>query len=258
MPLQAPGHWRCLDFLSDLHLQAADPENFTAWSAYMRTTPADALFLLGDIFEVWVGDDILSRTDSFEVKCANLLRETAARIPVYLMPGNRDFLMGSDLMRYCGTTLLADPSVLLFGGQRWLLSHGDSLCLQDTEYQEFRNEVRSERWQIGFLSRPLGERLTLARQMREQSEQRKHRMAAAQDVDHAAAQSLLLHWQAHALIHGHTHLPATHTMAGGALRHVLSDWDMRAKPERAEILRLSIDPQQAPGVATRRLSATLG
>jgi UDP-2,3-diacylglucosamine hydrolase len=155
--LVAPPEWRTAEFISDLHLQASDPATFDAWRAYMRKTTAGALFILGDLFEAWVGDDV-ALAPGFEADCAAVLRATATRLPVFVMHGNRDFLVGAGLMQSSGATLLEDPTVLSFLGRRWLLTHGDSLCLDDTEYLAFRAQVRTPAWQREFLARPLAER----------------------------------------------------------------------------------------------------
>ena len=154
--LAAAPAWRTVDFIADLHLNASEPATVAAWQHYLQTTPADAVFILGDLFEIWVGDDVLDgKLDddintraasemSFESHCAQLLRQAADRLTLFFMPGNRDFLIGTRLMAHCHATLLADPTVLTFGGQRWLLSHGDALCLDDVDYLKFRQQVRQQ------------------------------------------------------------------------------------------------------------------
>ena len=238
MELTAGPSWQAVDFISDLHLQASEPATFDAWRGYMQTTPADAVFLLGDLFEVWVGDDVLQE-HGFEQQCAQILEQTAARVPTFFMHGNRDFLVGSSLMGACNTTLLHDPTVLSFNHQRWMLSHGDALCLDDTAYMAFRQQVRSADWQQAFLTKPLAERQAIARGLREQSEARKKSGAEYADVCAQAARLLLLQADATTLIHGHTHKPATHDLGNGLQRVVLSDWDAAAKPPRLEVMRLS-------------------
>ena len=135
MHIDAPPQWGCVDFISDLHLQASDTATFDAWSRYMHGTQADAVFILGDLFEVWVGDDTASDPSSFEARCTRIIAEASTRRPVYIMRGNRDFLMGQQWTAACGAQLLADPCVLVFAGERWLLTHGDALCLDDLAYQ---------------------------------------------------------------------------------------------------------------------------
>jgi UDP-2,3-diacylglucosamine hydrolase len=237
--LIAASTWRSIDFISDLHLQASEAATFNVWQQYMQSTPADALFILGDLFEVWVGDDAL-QSGSFESQCADVVKQTAARMPVFFMHGNRDFLVGSALISQCNAHLLDDPTVLVFDGQRWLLSHGDELCIEDLPYMQFRAQVRSPEWQQAFLAKPLAERQAIARSLRQQSEAKKKQSAADYaDVDTSAALQWLQAANARALIHGHTHKPATHPLDGARQRVVLSDWDASATPPRAEVLRLT-------------------
>ena len=238
MELTAGPSWQAVDFISDLHLLASEPATFDAWQRYMQTTPADAVFILGDLFEVWVGDDVLQER-GFELQCADVITQTAARMPVFFMHGNRDFLVGNGLMTACNTTLLADPTVLNFNHQRWLLSHGDALCTDDVDYLQFRQQVRSADWQQAFLAKPLAERQAIARGLRQQSEARKKSSADYADVNALAARQLLAQVQSATLIHGHTHKPAAHELGDGLQRVVLSDWDVQATPPRAEVMRLS-------------------
>jgi UDP-2,3-diacylglucosamine hydrolase len=244
--VKAAPAWRTVDFISDLHLQASEAATFAAWQRYMASTPADALFILGDLFEVWVGDDITAAADdldaAFARQCQKILLATSARLPVYFMHGNRDFLLGENFARSCGLTLLPDPTVLDFDGQRCLLSHGDALCLGDVDYQQFRLQVRNPTWQTDFLAKPLAERQAIARGLRAQSESLKASGASCADVDAEAAISWLRANQASTLIHGHTHRPKDHVLEAGAQpalrRLVLSDWDAAAQPQRLEVLRL--------------------
>ena len=237
--LVAPPGWHTVDIISDLHLQADRPATVEAWRGYLQTTPADALFILGDLFEVWVGDDAAA-LPGFEAHCAELLHAAAARRPVFFMHGNRDFLVGPAFAAQAGFTLLGDPTVLVFQNERWLLSHGDALCLEDTEYLRFREQVRSPAWQQAVLAQPLEQRRALARSVRSQSEarQRDPGMVWA-DVDHPAARDWLNQANARTLIHGHTHRPAVHDLGDGMQRIVLSDWDVDAHPPRAQLLCLS-------------------
>ncbi len=244
--LKAPANWRVLDFISDLHLQAGEPATVNAWKRYLADTPADALFILGDLFEVWVGDDA-ANGPGFELECARTLAKAGERCAIHFMQGNRDFLLGPSFLSASRMRGLVDPTVLVFSGQRWLLSHGDALCLDDAPYQTFRRLVRDPAWQRTVLSRTLPERRLLARQIREQG----NRSATGNphdyaDVDPDAARQWLQAADAKTLIHGHTHRPGEHLLsepgAGGptALRRVvLSDWDADATPPRAQALRLT-------------------
>jgi UDP-2,3-diacylglucosamine hydrolase len=238
MELVAPARWSCIDFISDLHLHSSDPLTFQAWKDYLQGTVADAVFLLGDLFEVWVGDDMLSLESGFEKQCADVLYAASQRVDLYLLHGNRDFLTGPDLMAACGSTALEDPSVLTFANQRWLLTHGDAWCLEDTGYMQFRSQVRSDAWQHSFLNKPLDQRMEIARSLRTQSEERKKTHTTYADVDTAIATVQLNSGDARHIIHGHTHRPGRHLLGVGCERLVLSDWDMTASPTRAEVLRL--------------------
>ncbi|WP_367849989.1 UDP-2,3-diacylglucosamine diphosphatase [Rhodoferax sp. WC2427] len=243
--LIAPSHWRTVACISDLHLQASEPATFDAWQRSMASTTADAVFILGDLFEVWVGDDILDTDPAgFDAACVQVLRDTARQRPVYFMPGNRDFLVGRACLDACGVTLLDDPLALQFAGQRWLLSHGDALCLDDVDYLQFRAVVRSPQWQQDFLAKPLAERQHIARGIRSQSESRKRSGAVYADVDTAAAVAWLQAAHATTLVHGHTHRPAQHDLGHGLQRWVLTDWDASAQPARGEWLTLSADGVQ--------------
>jgi UDP-2,3-diacylglucosamine hydrolase len=235
----APPAWRTVDLISDLHLQAADGATVGAWQGYLETTPADAVFILGDLFEVWVGDDAAA-LPGFEAHCAEVLATACARRPIFFMHGNRDFLLGADFAARCGMTLLDDPTVLVLHGERWLLSHGDQLCLDDVDYLRFRAQVRAPEWQQAILSKPLEERRVLARSVRAQSEDRKANPDAVwADVDANAARDWLRHADAATLVHGHTHRPGMHDLGQGLRRIVLSDWDVAARPPRAQLLCLS-------------------
>jgi UDP-2,3-diacylglucosamine hydrolase len=238
--LHADAAWRRIDFISDLHLSADTPRTAEAWAAYLRGTPADAVFILGDLFEVWVGDD--ARFEGFDAECAKVLHEAAAQRHVAFMAGNRDFLVGDEMLQACHVQRLADPTLLVAFGQRILLSHGDALCLDDVDYQKFRAMVRNPAWQRQFLAQPLAARRDYARQVREQSEARKRTHAAPEtwaDVDVPEAMRWLQAAGSATLVHGHTHRPATEPLGAAAQRHVLSDWETDHPPHRAEVLSLS-------------------
>jgi UDP-2,3-diacylglucosamine hydrolase len=238
--LRAHAAWRTLDFISDLHLQACHRGTFEAWKAWMLATPAQAIFILGDLFEVWVGDDV-ALPGSFEAECMAVLREAAQTRSIFVMHGNRDFLLGADFAAQSHAALLTDPTNLEFAGQHWLLSHGDAWCLADVDYQNFRLQVRSPNWQQHFLAQPLEKRRAIAHDLRQQSEQRKHRLPAADwaDVDTTTARQALQQTGARTLIHGHTHRPADHDLGDRLQRVVLSDWDANALPPRLQVLRLT-------------------
>ena len=249
-PITAPPNWRNIDLISDLHLQADPASGFAAWQQYMEAAPCDALFILGDLFEVWIGDDAVDADAQagsesadtilpFERRCRDLLRRTAQRLPVHFMAGNRDFLIGEAFLDSTGVQGLQDPTLLHVGSRTYLLTHGDALCLDDRDYQSFRAEVRTAAWQQAFLDRALAERRAIARQMREQSRAHQNSRVVYAEVDADAARHLLREHQAETMIHGHTHRPAEHDLGQGLSRIVLSDWDAAANPPRAEVLRLN-------------------
>lgn len=235
--VHAGPHWRQVDFISDLHLHPGDLATARIWREYLASTPAQALFILGDLFEAWPGDDCAT-APGFANDCAHTLRQTADRIAVFFLHGNRDFLVGPQLADHTGLRLLADPTVLVFNGLRVLLSHGDALCLGDTDYLRFRAQVRAPGWADAFLARPLAEREAVARQMRAQSQARQGTGPRYTDVDAPLAQRWLQAANAEVLVHGHTHQPGEHDLGEGRRRIVLSDWDVTDRPARAQVLRL--------------------
>ena len=229
--------WQHLTFISDLHLQASQQTTFQVWRQAMQSLQTNALFILGDLFEVWVGDDILEAPEGdFERQCCAVLRQMADRCPVYWLVGNRDFLWSVKAAQRSGMQTLHDPCVVQTKQGQWLLSHGDALCIADTAYQAFRQQVRASQWQSDFLSKPLAQRLQIARELRTQSQALKQTQTVWIDVDNAAALASLQQYGASTLIHGHTHQPALHTLSATHQRLVLSDWDASATPARAEWL----------------------
>lgn len=240
--LAAPAHWVHIDLLSDLHLGPGTPATLARLARHLAETPAQAVLLLGDIFEVWVGDD--ARHEPFEAEVAAMLREQARHRALYFMAGNRDFLLGADMLADSGLTALPDPTVLDAFGQRWLLVHGDAQCLDDTAYQAFRQQVRSPAWQAQLLAQPLAARQALARQMREGSRAAQAAQLMSTDLDTDACRALLREAGAATLIHGHTHRPAVHDLGDGLQRVVLSDWDFDTTPPRGDVIRLSADGLQ--------------
>ena len=235
--LTAPVRWQQVDLLSDLHLGPDTPGTLARLERHLAETPADAVLLLGDIFEVWVGDD--ARHEPFEAGVITMLREASRRLDLFFMPGNRDFLVGPQLLLDAGMTALPDPTVLDAFGQRWLLAHGDAQCLSDAAYQAWRATSRSAAWQADFLSKPLADRQAFGRQARAQSRASQAAQLMATDLDADACRALLREADANTLIHGHTHRPAEHDLGAGLKRVVLSDWDLDTTPPRGDVIRLS-------------------
>ncbi|WP_284335708.1 UDP-2,3-diacylglucosamine diphosphatase [Comamonas sp. NoAH] len=237
--LIAPAHWHTVEFISDLHLDPGEPATVQAWRDYLANSKADAIFLLGDIFEVWVGDDALLEPSSFEAQCAQTLLAASAQRSLFFMVGNRDFLAGDAFLQASGMTGLSDPTLLAWGEYRIVLSHGDALCLDDVEYQKFRTLSRSAAWQQQLLSQPLAVRRAIGKSARTESEQRKQSGAPYADADPTMTAAWMQQTHAKWLVHGHTHRPAEHALPNGGTRIVLSDWHIDSRTHRAEVLRLS-------------------
>jgi UDP-2,3-diacylglucosamine hydrolase len=240
--LALPPGLPAIDFISDLHLHASRPATLQALRQLLQHGNSPALVILGDLFEVWVGDDAMS--EGIEREVCGWLTEAAARRPTWLMHGNRDFLIGPAFAQATGVTLLPDPTVLQAFGRSVLLTHGDELCVADTDYQRFRRQVRDPAWQQAVLARPLAERRVLAQNARHASEARKHgsEMSDWADVDPAAAAEWLALAGTHVMVHGHTHRPGSGAIGLHNTRHVLTDWDLDdASARRAEVMRLSAD-----------------
>ncbi len=220
-------------FISDLHLQPEREDITQAFEAFMATiaTEADALYILGDFFEVWLGDDDDS---GFNQRIINtLLNFTQQGKILGLMAGNRDFLMGDKLAEACGATRLSELETLNLGDDATtLILHGDSLCTRDQEYMAFRQMSRSPEWQANLLAKPLEERRAIARHLREQSKSMSSNKAAdIMDVTQEEVEKLLCHYNSVRMIHGHTHRPKRHPVTldnKPAERIVLGDWDTHA------------------------------
>jgi len=214
--------------IADLHLEPARPDLCRAFFAFLDTTAsgAAALYILGDLFNVWIGDD--DDTPLYADISAALKRLSDSGTAVYLMHGNRDFLLGSAYAAACGATLLSEPHLLQHHAHRYLLLHGDVLCTRDTDYQAFRTQVRNPRWQADMLARSLAERRIFAEQARSQSKSMSSNKAEdIMDVSQEAVETLLHVQGVDTMIHGHTHRPALHQFnsAGKACRRlVLGDW----------------------------------
>lgn len=216
-------------FISDLHLAPDTPAANETLLAFLEGTApsADALYVLGDLFEYWIGDDGLEHP--FARAIASAFRKLSDRgVPVYFMHGNRDFLVGERFARESGMHILADPTLVDLYGRPTLLMHGDTLCGGDVEYQKFRAVVRNPAWQQAFLAKPLAERIRVAQEVRGKSEQAKQvKDMAIMDVTPATVEEALRQHGHPRLIHGHTHRPARHEhLVDGKTceRWVLADW----------------------------------
>ena len=211
-------------FISDLHLDDSRPRVTEAFEDFLaQRRHAAALYILGDLFETWVGDDEDSPLIRRVARALRHFSDSGARL--YLMHGNRDFLIGERFAARTGATLLEDPTVVEEQGQKLLLMHGDSLCTHDTEYQAFRAHARSAQWQQEILALPLAARREMAAKLRAMSRDAGSRKADdIMDVTEKAVVEALSRTDATALIHGHTHRPARHEDRAG-VRWVLGDWE---------------------------------
>jgi UDP-2,3-diacylglucosamine hydrolase len=232
-------------FLSDLHLDAQRPQITALFEALCagEAREAEAVYILGDLFEAFIGDDDDGEIAKRVAAATRALRDSG--VPVHFTRGNRDFLVGADYAASAGWTLLPDPAVILLHGEPTLLMHGDLLCLDDLAYQAFRRQVRDPAWQQAFLAQPLEARRAFAAQARAAS-------AAAQsgrdesigDVTRSEVERVIALHGVRRLIHGHTHRPAIHAVAlpgdrpdaGRGQRIVLGDWY-----EQGSVLRVDGD-----------------
>jgi UDP-2,3-diacylglucosamine hydrolase len=219
--------------VSDLHLTPQRPAMLAAFTRLLRTQARRArdFYILGDLFDYWVGDDDLTDPLHAEI-AAELAALAACGCRVFFMPGNRDFLVGQQFARSARLEILPDPSVVDLLGTRTLLLHGDTLCLDDTDYQAFRAQVRSSAWQAQFLARPLEERRRIALGLRADSESsQKLKSAEIMDVAPRAVEQAFRDSGCSRMIHGHTHRPGRHEHridARACERWVLGDWYERA------------------------------
>ena len=226
--------------ISDLHLQPSHPETCAAFFAFLqeRAMASTALYLLGDLFEYWAGDDDLS--DPFQQTIAQAIRAVSdTGVAVYWIAGNRDFLVGTDFAATCGLTLLAEPHVIDVSGERVVLVHGDAECTDDLRYMAFRTQVRDPLWQAQFLAMPLAQRKAIIAGMRQGSKDaHSTKSAEIMDVNAQAIDALHNKCGADIIIHGHTHRPALH-VCGARMRYVLPDWEPLADPPRGGWIAIS-------------------
>ena len=215
-------------FISDLHLTEERPEIITLFRTFLReeATQADALYILGDLFEAWLGDDAV--LPSMRPVLDELSTLTKNSVSVFVMVGNRDFLLGEQFEKMTGCKLLPDPSVINLYGTDTLLMHGDTLCTDDVEYQEFRKQVRNPAWQSAVLAKTIDERIAMAHEARAESKARtQEKSEDIMDVNAEAVNEAFREHGVIRLIHGHTHRPAIHQLTVGekmVTRIVLGDW----------------------------------
>ena len=218
-------------FISDLHLEADRPDIGDQFLAFLKTEAkdAEALYILGNLFEAWVGDDDPNAHYAIIKMAIRALVDSG--IPVYFMHGNRDFMIGQRFANETGITILPDPYAITMYGEKALLSHGDVLCPDDPQYQQIRTMTHNPDWQARMLAKPLRERLAMAEQARQQSLERTINLSMnITDVNQDKVREVILEHNVEVLLHGHTHRPAIHDIDLGkrtAKRIVLGDWNMR-------------------------------
>ncbi|MDH3637659.1 MAG: UDP-2,3-diacylglucosamine diphosphatase [Gammaproteobacteria bacterium] len=216
-------------FISDLHLAVQRPRMLLQFYEFIdiQAPQADAIYILGDLFEYWIGDDAAEATGNEPIVLA--LRNLATHNPhIYFIRGNRDFLVGDGFSATTGVAILEEPTVIELFGQRTLLMHGDSLCTDDVIHQQFRAMVDSPKWQKSFLEKPVDQRLKLAKEARLLSEQNKQLTPMdIMDVNDEEVARQMERYDVRLLIHGHTHRPGIHAVDhrdGIRYRIVLGDW----------------------------------
>lgn len=211
-------------FISDLHLDQQHTDIIDQFLNFLQTRAQDAriLYILGDLFEVWLGDD--DPAEAF-TPIFNALHHLGQNTRLYLLHGNRDFLLGQAFAKRIGCTIIEDPTVIKLGSHRVALLHGDTLCTDDVDYQRFRQLVRAESWQQDFLDKPLAERQAVAAALRDKSAQAMNEKSVEiMDVNAQTVSETFAQLDVDILIHGHTHRPGIHSLPGGRQRIVLGDW----------------------------------
>jgi UDP-2,3-diacylglucosamine hydrolase len=233
-------------FVSDVHLQPALPRTTLAFLDFLRlrASKAQQLYLLGDLFEYWAGDDDIATP--YHRQIAGALREVSdAGVAVFWIAGNRDFLIGEEFAKATGMTPLPDPVVVEIAGQRITLVHGDAQCTDDQEYMAFREKVRNPEWQQEFLAIPLAQRKAIIDGMRTGSrEAQRSKAYDIMDVNPEAITSLFETTGTQIMIHGHTHRPGKHddqVNGENRVRHVLPDWDCDTETTRGGWLAINAD-----------------
>ena len=237
-------------FISDLHLEADRPEIGEQFLDFLDEEAADAeaLYILGDFFEYWIGDD---DPDDYYASIKRSLRAvTDSGVPVYFMHGNRDFMVGEKFAAETGVTILPDPCPIELYGKSVLLSHGDAMCTDDVEYQQMRAMTRNPEWQAMMLEKPLEERLAIAKHARAQSQERNKTLSESiMDVNPDAVKKTIAEHGVEILLHGHTHRPGIHGVEVGeqfAKRVVLGDWYEQGSVVRWDEDGLELSPIPRP------------
>lgn len=244
-------------FISDLHLCNKRPEITELFLDFLRqdAVSADALYILGDFYEFWVGDDV-AMTAEYRPITKALQTLTSQGVAVYILPGNRDFLLGKGFETLTGCEILTEPYRLDLYGHPTLLMHGDSLCTDDTEYQEFRKQVRDPKWQAEFLAKPLQDRIDLFNKYRRISmEVTANKSTEIMDTNQQAIEQVMQQHGVNLLIHGHTHRPDEHHFEinkQAMTRIVLANWD-----SDGSVLRVDKDGWTVKKLTANKLAPTI-
>jgi UDP-2,3-diacylglucosamine hydrolase len=211
--------------ISDLHLQVERPDLTFAFEKFIKDKASsyESLYILGDLFEAWIGDDF---DNEFTIQIKKILSYlTSLKVNLYLMHGNRDFLIGKSFCEDVGANLIDDPSKVIICNKEVLLMHGDTLCIDDVDYQTFRSVVRDSKWKKEFLKKDINERIEVAKSLRDVSKiENKDKSLKIMDVNQIAVNDVFQKNNVSLLIHGHTHRPQEHNEVYGK-RFVLGDWD---------------------------------
>ena len=214
-------------FISDLHLNEPDAVTQARFDAFMKfdMAGADALYVLGDLLHVWLGDAMLPGNAYAQRIAAQFTAASAAGTTIFIARGNRDFMIGRAFAVACGATLLDEQTLIELDGKRVLLMHGDELCVEDVRYQRARRILRTSAFRVIANSLPIAMRNFIARTLRGKSEAHKATTAMnIMDANPDAALTAMNAHQATTLIHGHTHRPAHHKLPDGRERWVMTDW----------------------------------
>ena len=219
-----------ITFVSDLHLTPENQKSMRRFRKFAAKIAGNTqqLYILGDLFEFWIGDDGADLLGHIEAE--NLLKTISnSGVELFLIPGNRDFLIGDKFSERTGCQILTDPSVITIGAEQVLLTHGDSLCTDDVEHQLARQQMLSSKWKIAFLNMPIQERMDTAINLRKKSEKTKrHKSMEIMDINQNSLENFMRDHNVLTVIHGHTHRPAVHEFildGRNARRFVLGDWD---------------------------------
>lgn len=239
-------------FISDLHLQGDRTPADGLFRRFLGgpAVAAEALYILGDLFEAWLGDDLV--LPEYQDVLAALRQLSDSGVPVFVMHGNRDFLLGTEFARRTGCTLLADPTVIDLYGRPTLLMHGDLLCSDDLTYQQMRRQIRDPQWIAAFMAKSPAERIAFARQLRDTSKEETGCKAGyLMDVNAETVAAYMQQHRVGRLIHGHTHRPALHALPDGSQRLVLGAWEEQGSVLHCDAAGCRLEEYRDAGPAAR-------